>query len=233
MISNELLISEFAGLNIIINEETAEKFDFIAEELVRFNEKINVTAITDPDDIVRKHFVDSAAPVAFGHLKGTERIIDVGTGAGFPALPLALCLPGCAITAVDGVEKKLGFVRFISKELGLNCAALHERAESLGRDPEHREKYDAAVSRAVASLRIIEELTIPLVKVGGVSIIYKSEMTEPEQSDGLAAAEKLCAVLRIERYEYCGKKKLIVAEKQSRTGRAYPRSYSAIKNNLP
>lgn len=175
--------------NIELNDKQLEQFQCYYELLIDWNEKINLTAITEFDDVLIKHFVDSISICkAAGNslvdklLKGDEvSIIDIGTGAGFPSIPLKIVFPNTNITMLDSLNKRIKFLNIVIDELGLNnIAAIHGRAEDFASPDKLREKFDICVSRAVANLTTLSEYCLPYVKKDGVFISYKSEVLENE-----------------------------------------------------
>jgi len=154
--------------------ETAEKFEKYYELLIEWNEKINLTAITDEKDAALKHFVDSVKALDCGLFFEGAKIIDVGTGAGFPGLPLKIFRPDLNVTLMDSLNKRINFLNEVVSSLNLSgVETIHSRAEELGRDKKHREKYDICVSRAVANLASLIELCMPFVKKDGYFISLK------------------------------------------------------------
>lgn len=168
----EKLKREAAGLGVELDGAALERFDAYARLLAEWNEKMNLTAITDPDGILYKHFLDSLtlAPL----LRPEEdSLIDVGTGAGFPGVPLAIWRPGLRLTLLDSLNKRLVFLEALCKELGLAVALVHARAEEGGRKPELRERFAVATARAVAALPVLCEYCLPFVRVGGRFLAMK------------------------------------------------------------
>jgi 16S rRNA (guanine527-N7)-methyltransferase len=203
-----------------------EKFyDLLTEK----NKVMNLTRITSPEDAANKHFYDSVSILKYIELPAGARVIDIGTGAGFPAIPLCILRPDLSITAVDASGKKAAFVAETATALGLNIKALSARAEELARDIQHREMYDYALSRAVASLPVLLELCIPFLKPGGQFIAYKGADFKNELALSQTAIKKLMlqqnAVLLpfVERQHA-----LIVFAKLETTPAAYPRKFSQI-----
>ena len=174
------------GLDLTPHEE---QFAQLLELLRAGNERLNLTALKQEKDIVLKHFVDSLTCLRGGHLDGELRTLDLGTGAGFPALPLAIVRPQLHLTPLDSIRKKIEFVRSAAQALGLTqVTPLVGRAETLGRDPAHRERYDRVVARAVAALPVLAELALPLLKVGGRFVAQKGPITPEELEAGQKAA---------------------------------------------
>lgn len=230
MISKELLVQSCEIMGIKISSEAIERFDKYAELLVDYNNKVNLTAITAPDEIVIKHFVDSLCLTKYVDISG-KRVIDVGTGAGFPGAALLCAYPESDITMIDSVNKKLDFIRFLIKELGLQGNVITIRAEDAAKKPEFREKYDIVTSRAVASLNVLSEYSIPLVKVGGLFTPLKAVLSKEEDSRGCSAIANLGAKVK-NKYKYAipdgSEREIIIAEKISQTSPKYPRAYAQI-----
>ena len=191
MINYELLQSEAKKIGVDLGEYGADRFDSYAERLVRWNEHVNLTAITEPDDIVIKHFIDCLYIMKYVAFKKDEKLVDVGTGAGFPGMPLLIANPDLDVTFVDSMEKRIGFLRDVLKNIGLTGTRIHERAEVVGKDGEYREKFDYATARAVAPLNVLCEYCLPLVKVGGLFVSLKGSSGMEE----LKAAENAINVL--------------------------------------
>ncbi len=231
MISKELLIKSCESLGIEITNEAVDRFDTYAKLLVDYNEKVNLTAITAPDDIVIKHFADSLCLTKFVELSPAKKIIDVGTGAGFPGAALLCYNPELNITMIDSVNKKLDFIRFLVKELGLSAKIVTIRAEEAAKKSEYREKFDVVTSRAVASLNVLSEYSVPLVKVGGVFSPLKAVLSPEEAQRGLGAIANLGAkVVSRNRYSIPdgSEREIIIAEKVSQTSAKYPRAFAQI-----
>ncbi len=231
MISKELLMSSCDSLGVGITAEAADRFDEYARLLVEYNEKVNLTAITAPDDIVIKHFADSLCLMRYVQLTEDKRIIDVGTGAGFPGAALLCAKPELDITMIDSVNKKLDFIRFLIKELGLKAEVITVRAEDAARKAEYRERFDVVTSRAVAALNVLAEYSVPLVKIGGVFAPLKAVLSAEEDARGCGAIANLGArVTAKNRYAIPdgSEREIIIAEKISHTSAKYPRAYAQI-----
>ena len=203
-------------------DETAlNRFEIYQRLLAEWNERMNLTAITDPVEVAEKHFADSLA--ALPYLKPGMQVIDVGTGAGFPGVPLLIMEPKLELTLADSLHKRLTFLDALLKELGLTATLVHGRAEDLGQNRLYRERFDAATSRAVANLPVLLELTTPFVKVGGSAIAYKGDAAE-ELQNAKSAAFLLHVKLRtVELASDLGKRCLIFADKMAPTPKQYPR----------
>ncbi len=186
----EILKSGFEKLNIEVTEETLNKFEKYAELLREWNEKINLTAITEPKEIATKHFLDCSTLLLNCDLKG--KVIDVGTGAGFPGLVLKILKPEIELYLLDSLNKRLLFLEEVIKELKLEGVTLiHSRAEDGGRDKNFREQFDFSVSRAVANLSTLSEYCLPFVKVGGKMVALKGPALSEEAENAKGALNKL------------------------------------------
>ena len=203
-------------------DETAlDRFEIYHRLLSEWNEKMNLTAITDPVAVAEKHFADSLA--ALPYLKPGMKVVDVGTGAGFPGVPLLIMEPGLELTLADSLQKRLTFLDALLKELGLKAALVHGRAEDLGQNKLYREQFDAALSRAVANLPVLLELTTPFVRVGGTAIAYKGDADQVLESAKTAAFLLHVKLRSVDLASNLGKRCLIFADKIAPTPRSYPR----------
>ena len=208
------------------NPERAAAFNRYAEMLRERNEKINLTAITEPEEVKVKHFLDSCSAAEL--LPGGASVLDIGSGAGFPGLPLKIVRPDLTVTLLDSVNKKVAFVSDVVAELKLSgVTAVHARIE----DFPHKGEYDAVVSRAVAELSTLAEYALPFVKIGGVFIAYKSEKAESEAEAAASAITLLGGRIREIREAFVATgltRKLIIIDKIAPTPPKYPRG-----KNLP
>ncbi len=223
---------------IKVSNSQLEMFEIYLKELKEWNNRFNLTALKDENEIIIKHIYDSLLIISTANWQKEAKVIDVGTGAGFPGIPLKIMNEELEITLVDSTEKKKEFLEHVIEILKLNkVTALHARAEELGRREECRENYDIAVARAVAKLPILLEYCLPLVKVGGVFIAYKgSRAVEELESAGKALQELGGKVARITEFalpENQGKRVLIEIKKESKTDKRYPRRIGvAAKRSL-
>lgn len=187
---NENLREKLRGINIDIGDEELGKFYEYMNLLIEWNKKINLTAITEENDVILKHFVDSITVLKY--IKGGERIIDVGTGAGFPGIPLKIMNSHVEITLVDSLNKRVVFLNDVIDKLNLkNIKAIHGRVEEVSRNKDYRESYDVVVSRAVANMSTLSEYMLPFAKVGGRCICMKGANIQEELQDSKKAIREL------------------------------------------
>lgn len=186
------LCERMSAFGITLTDEMQRQFDRYFELLVEWNKVMNLTGITDYDEVNEKHFLDSLAVVRVLDLSGTDRVIDIGTGAGFPGIPLKIVFPHLHVTLLDSLNKRIRFLGHVAEELQLaDVELLHGRAEDFAKKKEYRETYDLCVSRAVANLAILSEYCLPYVKENGYFIPYKSGEIEEE----LDASKKAVSLL--------------------------------------
>ncbi|MCD8117870.1 MAG: 16S rRNA (guanine(527)-N(7))-methyltransferase RsmG [Lachnospiraceae bacterium] len=203
MSEREFLIQRMNEIGLPVSDRQVEQFELFFCDLVEKNRVMNLTTITDWEDVVVKHYVDSLAIIKICDLrKGSFRVLDVGTGAGFPGIPLAIMFPDLKIVMADSVGKKISFIREEIEKLHLTRAeALHERVEEMARKEEYREKFDYCVSRAVANLSTLSEYCLPFVKTGGSFIAYKSGNCQKEMEEAQNAVRMLSGkIIRTEKY---------------------------------
>lgn len=223
----------------LITKYVPDAADEQAEKLVRFyvmlierNNVMNLTAITDAEGVASRHFADSL--LARELIPAGAKVIDVGTGAGFPGIPLAIMRPDIELTLLDSLNKRILFLNDVLKELGIPAKAVHSRAEDGGRDGSLRERFDVAVSRAVAELPVLAEWTLPFVSVGGCSVMYKGPGAEEELSRAGNALHILHGEAETHRFELSwGERNLVAVKKTAPTPGKYPRKAgTAAKNPL-
>jgi 16S rRNA (guanine527-N7)-methyltransferase len=192
MENKQLLKQGSYTLGIDLLETQMDQFYRYKDLLLQWNEKMNLTAITDEKEIIIKHFLDSMSIGSKWDKDVSYSVIDIGTGAGFPGIPVKIAFPGIHITLVDALNKRIQFLEEVIKELNLtNVTCIHERAEDLGKDQRAREQYDMCISRAVAHLAVLSEYCLPFVKVDGVFIALKG----PDITEEVQEAEKAITIL--------------------------------------
>jgi 16S rRNA (guanine527-N7)-methyltransferase len=223
-----------ARMGVDLSEQQLAQLERLCVELLNWNERVNLTSITDPHDVVIRHVLDSLTVIPL--LRAWERawerdptLVDIGSGGGFPGLPIAIALPRFQVTLVDATAKKVGFLQHAIETLDLaNARAIHSTAEELGRLPEHREAYDAGVVRAVGSIGTLVELLVPLLRVGGRCILMKKRSAVDEELvaaapalDGLRAAVE--QTVEVDAGDLLVDRALVVVHKLEETPERYPR----------
>lgn len=228
MLYYTLMKNACTNIDMQFNEEMYKKFIRYMENLKEWNEKINLTTITEDEEIIKKHFIDSIKIFSFRPLKNFKNVIDVGTGAGFPGLPMNILRPEMNITLLDSLNKRINFLDSVIDEINLeNCTALHGRAEDYGKDKNYREKFDASVSRAVANLAVLSEYCLPFVKVGGYFLALKGPAVDEEIEEGKNAVKKLGGniedIIKVKIEESDLEHNIVVIRKINGTPVMYPR----------
>lgn len=224
----EELMKVFNIPGVDSSDEKLRQLSGYMEGILDFNESINLTAITDRKEFIAKHYIDSLMCAAMDEINDADTVIDVGTGGGFPGVPLAIAFPEKKFTLIDSLNKRIKIVNQLCDELEIkNVRAIHGRAEELARKKDMREQFDICVSRAVANMATLSEYCLPFVKVGGSFIAYKGSDCESEVKEASNAIEKLGGcLLRIERPEADGvafDHRLIVVKKIAATAVKFPR----------
>lgn len=226
--------SEDIGLQL--SKEQYGKFINYMKLLQEWNEKINLTAIVEDEEVIKKHFIDSIKAFKRDEFKNANNLIDVGTGAGFPGLPIAIMREDIKVTLLDSLNKRVNFLNTVINKLGLsNVTTIHSRAEDGARNNILREKFDIATSRAVANMSVLSELCLPYVKVGGTFIALKGPSVDQEINDSLNAIkilggelQNICEV-NIEGTEL--RHNLVVVKKIKECSKVYPRKAGLITKN--
>lgn len=223
---NEGLLEKASTMGVRFSVEQMDKFYKYMNLLIEWNEKINLTAIIEPNEIILKHFIDSITILK--DIKDGSIVVDVGTGAGFPGIPLSIMNPTLKITLVDSLNKRLIFLQEVINELDLkNVELVHARAEEFGRNKKYREKFDVATSRAVANLATLSEYLLPLVKINGKAISMKAGNASQEIEDAKKAIKTLGGnINNIEEFNLPQSdigRTIIIIDKISGTPGKYPR----------
>lgn len=217
-----------ADMNINLTEEQQQQFIRYYEILVEWNSFMNLTGITEFEEVLQKHFEDSLAIVKGYQMDSVKKVIDIGTGAGFPGVPLKIAFPHLEVVLLDSLGKRVKFLNHVIEELSLhNIAAIHGRAEDYAKDASYREKFDLSVSRAVANLSSLSEYALPYTKVGGYFIPYKSGKIDEELEAAGNAIQILGGQLeKVEKFTLAGsdiERSLVIIKKVKATAKKYPR----------
>lgn len=225
------LFNTSKAFGISLTDANIEEFDIYKNFLLEYNEKVNLTAIKEPEDIAVKHFIDSLSVLKFCEIKQNANLIDIGTGAGFPGVPIKILRKDINLTLLDSLNKRIVFLDQLIKKLNLKADLIHARAEDKGKS-DLRETFDIAVSRAVASLDVLSEYCLPFVKTGGLFISMKGSNVDQE----ISAAKDILTALGgkiIETISFDlpdeSKRNVIVIKKQRETPTKYPRTAINIK----
>ena len=233
-ILKDLLKDKAELFHVKLDETALERFDIYGKLLVEWNEKINLTAITDPEGVTIKHFLDSITIFSYVDIPEGAKVIDVGTGAGFPGLAMLIARPDLDITLMDSTKKRLMVIENILENIGLKANVVHSRAEDAGQNKEYREKYDFSTARAVTNLRDLAEYCLPFVKVGGSFIPMKSAKAQEEIAEGKKAIHVLGGqIIKQDTFDLldCGERTIINVKKISSTPAKYPRPSAKIAKN--
>ncbi|GAB6107506.1 16S rRNA (guanine(527)-N(7))-methyltransferase RsmG [Fusibacter bizertensis] len=226
----------FNELGIDLDDTMIKQFEIFYQLLIDENEKYNLTAITDLKDVYIKHFLDSVLIQKLDFSMNGKHVIDIGTGAGFPAIPLKIVNPDMRITGLDALNKRIGFIKMVQEKLNLkDIELIHGRAEDFGQMPKYREKYDFAVSRAVAELRLLLELVMPFVNINGYFIAYKSLKTKTELEDASYSLSemksKLIDIVEFKLPEDYGTRDMMIIQKMGNINKKYPRKPGTPKKS--
>lgn len=229
MIDKNRLCSLAKENGIILDDTALDRFDTYAELLVEWNGKMNLTAITEPEEIEVKHFLDCLMLPKYFNLDYIQTVIDVGAGAGFPSMPLLIYKPDLCLTMMDAINKRLTFLDTAVHALGLEAQLIHERAEAAGQDENYREKFDLATARAVAPMNVLAEYCLPFVKVGGYFVALKGSNDDTEEAKNAIATLGGEVVDNIS-YKLNGTepRSIVVIKKISQTPTQFPRKSKKI-----
>lgn len=235
-INRKILKDGLMSFNIKSDEEMIDRFEMYRNILVKYNQHMNLTGITEQREVYIKHFLDSVAIFKHGYLDGEISVIDVGTGAGFPGIPYKICNEKIQLTLLDSLNKRINFLKDVGDSLNLdNIEYVHGRAEDIAQKKEYREQFDIATARAVASLPVLLELCIGFVKLGGYFICLKGPNVENELIDakgamsvlGVELVEKIDVLLPDEELKH----NILVFKKISKTQKQYPRKAGTPSKN--
>ena len=226
-----------ADLGFPLTDRQKEQFERYFELLVEWNEKINLTAITDKDEVYLKHFYDSIAPILQGLIENQPiRLLDIGAGAGFPSLPMKILFPELDVTIIDSLNKRINFLHLLAEELGLSGVHFyHGRAEDFAQDKAFRAQFDLVTARAVARMQVLSELTIPYLKVGGRLLALKASNAPEELEEAKNALNILFSKVENNlQYELPNgdPRYITVVEKKKETPNKYPRK-AGMPNKRP
>ena len=222
----EKLIIELEKLSVTLSEQQLEQFELYYDMLIEKNKVMNLTAITEFDEVLEKHFLDSVSLIRAVDLQQPLKVMDLGTGAGFPGIPLKIVFPNLKITLADSLNKRVLFLQEVIQALGLtDIEAVHGRAEDLAREKSQRQQYDLCVSRAVANLSTLSEYCLPFVKIGGKFVSYKSGDCNEEVTNSKSAVfllgGKITDTVRFDLGE--AKRTFVILDKVKGTPKEYPR----------
>ncbi len=233
-ILKDLLKEKAEMFHVKLDEQALERFDIYGKLLVEWNENINLTAITDPEGVTIKHFLDSLTIFGYVDIPEGAKVIDVGTGAGFPGLAMLIARPDLDITLMDSTKKRLMVIENILEAVGLKANVVHSRAEEAGQNKNFRENFDFSTARAVTNLRDLAEYCLPFVKVGGSFIPMKSAKAQEEIAEGKKAIKVLGGkIIKQDTFDLldCGERTIINVKKISSTPAKYPRPSAKIAKN--
>jgi 16S rRNA (guanine527-N7)-methyltransferase len=235
MDKTDILRNGIREFNIEPTDEMIERFEIYSKMLVEWNKKINLTTITDENEIVIKHFLDSISCVQSGIDFSEKKVIDVGTGAGFPGVPLKIVMPDMDITLLDSLNKRTIFLSELMENMGLKCSIIHGRAEDYGRKEGYREAYDIVLSRAVANMSVLVEYMLPYTRIGGHLLCQKGPAVYQEVEDAKNAigilGGRIKEIISTNVYNSDFTHYIAVIEKVKLCPGKYPRKAGAVEKN--
>lgn len=232
----DILKKGIEDFGLEVNEKVLSDFQEYKELLVEWNQKMNLTGIEDEKEVFIKHFLDSISAVTKGYIQNGMSLIDVGTGAGFPGMPLRICLPELKVTLLDSLNKRINFLQEVASKLSIeDIEFIHGRAEDFGKNEDYREKFDIATARAVAGLPVLMEFCVPFIKVGGYFVCLKG----PNANLELEESKKAMEVLGVEYIEKIDVKlpeidlnhNILIFKKVKNTPSKYPRKAGKVSKN--
>ncbi|MEG0774848.1 16S rRNA (guanine(527)-N(7))-methyltransferase RsmG [Clostridium sp.] len=217
-------------------EDKYDKFIRYKELIKEWNEKVNLTAITEDSEIIKKHFIDSIKVFKFQELKNAKKVIDIGTGGGFPGIPMKIINPSSKVVLLDSLNKRINFLNEVIKELKLNdIETIHGRAEDFAQENKYRERFDVAVSRAVANLTVLTEFCLPFVKIGGCFVAMKGPAIDEEMKEAKNAIKILGGeveeILKVDIEGSDLNHNLVIIRKLRETPKKYPRKAGMVTKN--
>lgn len=229
---NNILVNGMHKFNIQLTDNQIEQFIAYCNLLVEWNNKMNLTAIKEPEEIAVKHFIDSCSILNYVKIKKNASVIDIGTGAGFPGIPLKIIRNDLNITLLDSLNKRIVFLNEVAKQLNISITTIHGRAEEYGRKEDYRESFDVAISRAVAPLNVLSEYCIPFVKKDGKFISMKGPNIQNEVEESKKAIKilggKYNNIVKFNVED--NNRSIVIVDKVSNTPFKYPRHGSKISN---
>lgn len=229
----DLMREAAKDVEIDLTEEQYNQFIKYMRLVQEWNEKINLTAITEDEEVIKKHFIDCMKAFKSSAIKNAKTVIDVGTGAGFPGMPIAILNPNCKVTLLDSLNKRINFLNTVVRELNLkNVTTIHSRAEDGARKAELREQFDVATSRAVANMAVLSEFCMPYVKKGGYFVALKGPAIDEEINDSGNAIKilggKLRGIIEVEIEGTDLKHNIVEVEKVNNCPKTYPRKAGTV-----
>lgn len=235
MDNKELLKRGIEAFNVEATGEMIERFLIYSRLLVEWNQKVNLTSITEEGEIIIKHFLDSISCIQSGLKLSSSKVIDVGTGAGFPGVPLKIVMPQMDLTLLDSLNKRINFLSELTDKMGLKCNIVHGRAEDFGKKEDYRENFDCVLSRAVANMAVLSEYTLPFARIGGYVLCQKGPAVYEEVEDARKAIDtlggKLKDIISTKVYNSDFSHYIALIEKVKLCPGKYPRKAGTVEKN--